>query len=97
MTAFCFPRLLKVQCKPSVALKSLSSSSGCRYQNNVFPPAGHVQDSRSTPEELFEEEQMQNSVMLVLQELDEREAGIIRMRLGIDGYEVHTLEDIGSA
>eukprot|EP00967_Tisochrysis_lutea_P148941 scaffold285351_cov17-Tisochrysis_lutea.AAC.2 len=57
----------------------------------------HVQDERSTPEELFEEEQMQESVMLVLQELDEREAGIIRMRLGIDGSEVYTLEDIGRA
>uniref|UniRef100_A0A7S3QT50 RNA polymerase sigma-70 domain-containing protein n=1 Tax=Dunaliella tertiolecta TaxID=3047 RepID=A0A7S3QT50_DUNTE len=54
-------------------------------------------DERSTPEELFEEEQMQESVMLVLQELDEREAGIIRMRLGIDGSEVYTLEDIGRA
>lgn len=53
------------------------------------------QDSRATPEEMFEEEQMQGSVMLVLQELDEREAGIIRMRLGIDGSEVYTLEDIG--
>lgn len=40
---------------------------------------------------------MQESVMRVLQELDEREAGIIRMRLGIDGLEVYTLEDIGRA
>lgn len=52
------------------------------------PPGCPAQDMRVTPEELFEEDQMQATVRAVLQELDEREAGIVRMRLGIDGSEV---------
>lgn len=54
-----------------------------------------VQDERLTPDEAFAEEMIRQNLEEALNELSPREAGILRMRLGLDGVEEATLEDIG--
>ena len=81
--------LLEVACFPHHAHQHHKVQDGCTT-------CACSQDERAIPSELFEEEQMQSAVMSVLEELDEREAGILRMRLGLDSEEVFTLEEIGA-
>jgi DNA-directed RNA polymerase sigma subunit (sigma70/sigma32) len=54
-----------------------------------------VQDERLTPDEQFSEEMIRQNLEEALNELSPREAGILRMRLGLDGVQEATLEDIG--
>jgi len=54
-------------------------------------------DERLTPDELFAEQMLRQNLEQVLRGLDEREAGILRMRWGLDNnMKEATLEDIGT-
>lgn len=59
----------------------------------------YLEDILSSSEEHFEEKiyykMMQQKLCDILNHLEEREKEILKLRFGLDGYEIHTLEDIG--
>lgn len=58
-----------------------------------------LEDTLSLDEEHFEEKvyyrMMQQKLNEILNRLEDREQEILKLRFGLDGYEIHTLEDIG--
>lgn len=55
-----------------------------------------LEDERGTPDERLEEVMLRKDLVSILDELTEREAGVIRLRFGLDGGQELTLEDIGA-
>ncbi|MCI7344011.1 MAG: sigma-70 family RNA polymerase sigma factor [Fusobacterium necrophorum] len=59
----------------------------------------YLEDTLSGTEEHFEEKvyykMMQQRLKDILNRLDTREQEILKLRFGLDGYEIHTLEEIG--
>jgi len=59
----------------------------------------YLEDTLAGTEEHFEEKvyykMMQQRLKDILNRLDNREQEILKLRFGLDGYEIHTLEDIG--
>ena len=57
-----------------------------------------VMDERArTPEDMLLERDVLKNVMRLLEELETREATVLRMRFGLGGTEPHTLKEIGHA
>lgn len=55
-----------------------------------------LEDERSTPDEVLDEVMLCRDLSSILDQLNEREAGVIRLRFGLDGEHEMTLEDIGT-
>ena len=55
-----------------------------------------LEDGRSTPDEVLEEVMLRKDLSNILQDLNEREAGVIRLRFGLDGETEATLDDLGA-
>jgi RNA polymerase primary sigma factor len=55
-----------------------------------------LQDERSTPDEVLDEVMLRRDLKSILCQLSGREAGVIRLRFGLDGEREMTLEDIGT-
>ncbi len=53
-------------------------------------------ESRMTPDESATADNVKRDVDAMLSELNDREAGVVRMRFGLDDGVEHTLDDIGS-
>lgn len=54
-------------------------------------------DETLSPSALADIELLKREISGVLDTLDDREANVIRMRYGLDGYKSHTLEEVGLA
>ena len=54
-------------------------------------------DESASPSSLADVELLKQEISKVLDTLDEREANVVRMRYGLDGYKSHTLEEVGLA
>ncbi len=55
-----------------------------------------VMDERTkTPEDVLVEDDALRHVREMMHKMDQREATVLRMRFGLDGYEPHTLKEIG--
>jgi RNA polymerase sigma factor RpoD, C-terminal domain/RNA polymerase sigma factor, sigma-70 family len=54
-------------------------------------------DEASSPSALADIELLKIEISKVLDTLDDREANVVRMRYGLDGYKTHTLEEVGLA
>lgn len=54
-------------------------------------------DETLSPSALADIELLKREISSVLDTLDDREANVIRMRYGLDGYKSHTLEEVGLA
>ncbi|KAG1671644.1 hypothetical protein FOA52_006875 [Chlamydomonas sp. UWO 241] len=54
-----------------------------------------LEDERSTPDEVLDEVMLRRDLASILCQLSDREAGVIRLRFGLDGESEMTLEDIG--
>ena len=56
-----------------------------------------MDESVKTPEEELVESDALEKVMHMLDEMDQREATVLRMRFGLDHHEPHTLKEIGES
>uniref|UniRef100_A0A7R9YYM0 RNA polymerase sigma-70 domain-containing protein n=1 Tax=Chlamydomonas euryale TaxID=1486919 RepID=A0A7R9YYM0_9CHLO len=54
-----------------------------------------LEDERSTPDVVLDEVMLRRDLSSILSSLTEREAGVIRLRFGLEGEQEMTLEDIG--
>ena len=79
----------------------------CIRDRSLETPLGDEEDTRladflpddeaASPSAQADVELLKRAISAALDSLDQREANVLRMRYGLDGYRAHTLEEVGLA
>ena len=78
--------------KPSASLDAATGDD----DDGMASAKDMLEDGRSTPDEVLEEVMLRKDLSNILQDLDEREAGVIKLRFGLDGETEATLDEVGA-